>query len=184
MAEESRFAEMQRYLAEQFHEVSKIDFDIGVYSDVLDEANLYSWGYWIKHHCRCIYGEDLATQFMPFSPSKKIAKAVNGDFVEVLNGYIKQIENCRHSNELKLLQRAASRKLLRSTDILRLEGDSDWPESLDDYLRKYTQRYPEQKNRLDYFFAQSLNPIANGPQFVSNLRWFINWLVNEKNKAI
>ncbi|GAB1440829.1 nucleotidyltransferase domain-containing protein [Providencia sp.] len=145
-SENIKLAELQEYLAAQFHQVSKIDFDIGVYSDVFNEANLYSWGYWIKHHCRCIYGEDLTVQFMPFSPSKKITEAVNGDSVEVLNDYIQQITNCTHPNKLKLLQRAASRKLIRSTDILRLENDPDWPESIEDYVQKYTHRYPEQKN--------------------------------------
>ncbi|MCE9840868.1 hypothetical protein GWJ01_06850 [Proteus sp. G2618] len=39
--------------------VSKIDFDIGVLSKVLAPNNLYSWGYWLKHHCRCIFSDEL-----------------------------------------------------------------------------------------------------------------------------
>ncbi|MEQ5730145.1 nucleotidyltransferase domain-containing protein [Providencia alcalifaciens] len=181
--ENAGLTEMQLQLVTQYSNVSKIDFDIGLYSEVIDKDNLYSWGYWIKHQCRCICGADLSTQFNPFMPSRQIAEAVNGDFVEVLNGYIQKIKNCNNFDELKLLQRAAARKLIRSTDVLRLDTDRDWPSSLKDYMQKFTGRYPEQKSRLDYFFTQSLHPSADANQFIDNLIAFINWLDHERNIA-
>lgn len=37
-------------------EVSKIDFDIGHLDQARDPANRDSWGYWLKHRCRCLWG--------------------------------------------------------------------------------------------------------------------------------
>ena len=72
-------------------EVTKVDFDIGVLADVLNPAHLHSWGYWLKHECRCIYGTNLALQFDAFRPSAAIAQAVNGDYVQLLHNYAKRI---------------------------------------------------------------------------------------------
>jgi len=50
--EESNALEYIRLDLQARHpEVSKVDFDLGVREDVLKPANLYSWGYWIKHEC-------------------------------------------------------------------------------------------------------------------------------------
>lgn len=46
-------------------EVSKIDFDIGHLDQARDPANRDSWGYWLKHRCRCLWGEDLASDLPP-----------------------------------------------------------------------------------------------------------------------
>nr|WP_261793002.1 nucleotidyltransferase domain-containing protein [Pseudomonas chlororaphis] len=79
--EERQRLEQTRQALEAWHpEVSKIDFDIGVLSEVLAPDNLYRWGFWLKHQCRCIWGNDLRLRFEPFRPSRRIAQAVNGDF--------------------------------------------------------------------------------------------------------
>jgi len=72
--------------------ISKIDFDYGHLEQVLDPENLLSWGYWLKHHCRCVYGEDLSCRFQAFKPSKAIALAVNGDFLQVLDSLLIQMK--------------------------------------------------------------------------------------------
>ncbi|MGG4662214.1 nucleotidyltransferase domain-containing protein [Providencia vermicola] len=179
--EVSHLAQLQETLASDYQVVSKIDFDLGSYPEVMDKANLYSWGYWIKHRCRCLYGDDLSKKFMPFLPSKKIVDAVNGDFIEVLNGYIHQIDTCRDLTKRKFLQRAASRKLIRSTDLLRKEADKDWPDSLEDYVQKIIRRYPTQKRAIQYFLVQAREPSAHDEQFTVHLYEFMNWLSYERD---
>ncbi|MGL4106785.1 hypothetical protein [Clostridium sp. LP20] len=50
----------------------KVDFDIGVICDVLNPENLFCWGFWIKHICDCLYGEDLSVKFPRMKPNKKM----------------------------------------------------------------------------------------------------------------
>lgn len=78
--ERQRLEETRRALEARHPEVSKIDFDIGVLSEVLAPDNRYRWGFWLKHQCRCIWGNDLGLRFEPFRPSRTIALALNGDF--------------------------------------------------------------------------------------------------------
>jgi len=60
--------------------VSKVDFDIGTLAQVLAPAQRCSWGYWLKHHCRCLAGTDLAARFDALAPSRGIALAVNAGY--------------------------------------------------------------------------------------------------------
>lgn len=46
------------------HNIPKVDYDIGILDEVNDNKNLYSWGFWLKHICTCIYGDDLSIQFL------------------------------------------------------------------------------------------------------------------------
>ncbi|HGN1278858.1 TPA: hypothetical protein ACKRG6_000576 [Proteus mirabilis] len=73
-----KYEPVQSVLEKNNPVISKIDFDCGLLEQVLDPDNVLSWGYWIKHHCHCVYGEDLSHRFQAFKPSKAIAVAVNG----------------------------------------------------------------------------------------------------------
>lgn len=104
--EESNALECIRLDLQARHpEVSKVDFDLGVREDVLNPANLHSWGYWIKHECRCIHGTDLALQFPAFAPSRTIALAINGDYMRALGDYAQRIDDASEPGDRKRLQR-------------------------------------------------------------------------------
>lgn len=156
--------------------VSKIDIDPGVLAGVLDPENLYSWGYWLKHHCRCVYGEDLCERFARFRPSKAIAVAVNGDVMAVLKDVISRIQAASDRQERLMLQRAAARKLIRATNMLRSACDTDWPDTLEDYVARVVRRYPQQATALDYFLRESQHPDDDADQFIAQLRAFMAWL--------
>ncbi|MFZ4214711.1 nucleotidyltransferase domain-containing protein, partial [Pantoea endophytica] len=130
--------------------ISKIDIDPGVLDTVMLPANADRWGYWLKHHCICVYGEDLRDRFEPFKPSRKIAVAVNGDFFTELNGYISQMKSTLDPSQRHSLQRAAARKAIRSTNILRDENDMDWPATLEEHRDKFNDRYPALAEEIDY----------------------------------
>jgi predicted nucleotidyltransferase len=165
-------------IASRYPVVCKIDFDIGVLEEVLDSENRYSWGYWLKHHCRCIYGEDLTQRFEPFKPSKAIAVAVNGDFAEVLGKYIDRLTLLTERHEQKKIQRAAARKLIRSTNLLRTDIDNSWPDTLDEYVSQFVTRYPQKADEIDYFLRESIDPGDNAVSFIQHLTAFIRWLDN------
>lgn len=156
--------------------VVKIDFDIGHRAQVLAPENLYSWGYWLKHQCRCVWGEDLAPHFAPFSPSRAIALAVNGDFVQVLEGYALRLDSERDPAAVVRLQREASRKLIRSCNLLREDGDTGWPASLDEHAALLLRRYPAMRARIDYFLAQARPGAVPASGFGTALRGFAQWL--------
>lgn len=174
----------RRALETRHPEVLKVDFDVGFREEVLAPENLHRWGFWLKHHCRCIYGYDLTRDFAPFRPSRKIARAVNGDFYDVLGGYARRIGTESDATAVARLAREASRKLIRATNVLRPVVSSSWPESLEDHLALFIDAYPQMAQEAAFFrlFAASSE---NGPlqvvaaDFVDRLRAFSEWMLQE-----
>lgn len=124
-------------------EVSKIDFDCGALVEVLKYENRLSWGYWLKHHCVCVYGDNLSLRFGLFRPSPAIAQAVNGDFMAVIHRLTCQIQETDQPVRQRQWLRAAARKAIRSTSILRGPEDTDWPDTLQQHAEKFMTRYPQ-----------------------------------------
>lgn len=156
--------------------VSKIDFDCGFFQQVLHPDNQLSWGYWLKHHCVCVYGEDLSKQFHAFKPSKAIAVAVNGDFLSVLENLIVQMQSSTDENKKRQLQRTVARKAIRATNILRSEHDKDWPETLEEYRFKFNSRYPALAEEMDYLLIISNEPQGNIADFKRRVMAFARGL--------
>ncbi|MCY1529264.1 hypothetical protein D9M68_643980 [compost metagenome] len=157
-------------------EVTKVDFDLGVRDDVLNPANLYSWGYWLKHECRCIYGTDLALRFQPFRPSPAVAQAVNGDYAQVLRDYVTRISQAQDPGAMQRLQKEAAKKLLRATNVLRPASDSYWPGTLEEYAGYCSGRYPDMAERIEFFLAHAKAPCASSDAFNEKLDFFIDWM--------
>ena len=164
--------------------VSKIDFDCGVLPQVLDPKSLFNWGYWLKHHCVCVYGENLSLKFNPFKPSKAIAIAVNGNFLQILEKLTAQMLKAQDAKEQILLQRAVARKIIRSTNILRSDEDNDWPETLLEYRSRFNSRYPSLTAEMDYFLEISSEPQGNIAEFIKRVKSFSFWLNTEFHTQI
>ncbi|SFI16997.1 Nucleotidyltransferase domain-containing protein [Collimonas sp. OK307] len=157
-------------------EVTKVDFDVGCLADVHSPENLCKWGFWLKHHCRCVYGNDLANQFALFQPSRLIARAVNGDFPDVLATYAQRIEAEKNVLLIESLKRAASRKLIRSTNVLRPVEALSWPESLEDHVDHFLMTYPEMRPQITSFLCQQQMVDSDQGDFVERLRIFSAWM--------
>ncbi|WP_143751365.1 nucleotidyltransferase domain-containing protein [Collimonas sp. PA-H2] len=175
--DESKQLESIRSALQAAHpEVVKIDFDIGILADVTAADSVNSWGFWLKHHCRCLWGNDLATGFDPFKPSKAIALAVNRDLHDAMDSYAKRIETASNRTEIQLLKRAAARKLIRATNILRSDDDLSWPQSLDNYADSFLRLYPAMADSINYFLSAASGAHDISDDFVMRLRSFTNWL--------
>ncbi|WP_339492576.1 nucleotidyltransferase domain-containing protein [Pseudomonas sp. EA_15y_Pfl2_R67] len=169
----------KRTLESRHNEVTKIDFDIGSCFEVLAADNRMSWGYWLKHRCRCLWGNDLAKRFDRFKPSRDIAIAVNGDFESVLTRYAELIDQATTPTQSLRLQREASRKLIRSTQVLRSEQNLMWPQTLEENIELFVQRYPCMRVQISFFLSEARNPYAKPKEFTTRLHSFLTWMASE-----
>lgn len=183
LAERAGLDQLQLELQVLHPIVSKIDFDLGTLDDVRAPQGKLSWGYWLKHHCRCIYGNDLSRDFQKFKPCRDIAIAVNGDFHQVLNLYLTRINAASCITDIMRLQREAARKLIRSTNVLRQRRDNDWPDTLEQYVAKFIERYPEQAAEIGIFLANASSEFAYDPDFSARLSSFNQWMEKEFQKS-
>lgn len=174
--EQQALADLRINLALAHPVISKVDFDIGTLEEVQNPANHDNWGYWLKHHCRCVYGEDLRAQFPLFRPSRTVAIALNGDMVSVLNRFIGQLRESPPGPERLFIQRAAARKLVRSTNMLRKDSDADWPDTLEENAARFIIRYPEQSDEIGYLLTESHSPTDAPERFIQRAEGFMAWL--------
>lgn len=174
--EQQALERLRQQLQARHPVVSKIDFDLGELAQVLDPAQHDSWGYWLKHECRCLHGEDLGARFALFTPSPAIARALNGDYAQTLCDYALRIADAGEPSERLRLQKEAARKLVRATHVLRTETDNHWPRSLEDHAERLVQAHPEMAAPMDFFLAQARQPDAEGSDFLHRLRSFMQWL--------
>lgn len=168
-----------RCALEQRHpHITKIDFDIGHRAQVLAAENRNSWGFWLKHQCRCVWGEDLSVRFERFRPSRDIALAVNGDFHAVLSTYLTRIACADTEMQRLRLQREASRKLIRSTHVLRSKEASTWPQTLEEHVAMFVRGYPQRVTHIAFFLFEARNPGATMENFTTRLRAFLDWMAS------
>ena len=175
--------ELARLALEQRHScVTKIDFDIGHRAQVLAPENHNRWGFWLKHHCRCVWGDDLGLRLEPFRPSRDIALALNDDFAEVLSSYRVNIMRAADTPQRLRLQREAARKLIRSTHTLRSPEALMWPQTLEEHVAMFTRRYPARVAQIAYFLFEARNPSAEGEAFLLRLDAFVDWMVLQQQQ--
>jgi len=101
---------------------------------------------------------------------------VNGDFFTVLNGYISHMKPSLEPLQRHALQRTAARKVIRSTNILRDENDSDWPVTLEEHCAKFNDLYPALSEEMDYLLSISKRPRGDIMAFASRISTFVYWL--------
>lgn len=159
--------------------VSKVDFDIGSVDEALAPEHHDSWGFWLKHHCRCLWGEDVSAAFSLFRPDRRIALAVNADVRRVLARYREQLLLAEPSSDERRLKREAARKLIRATNILRAEESEFWPTTLTDYAEQLLARYPEQQAEMTYLLVHALGE-ANDAAFADRMMDFLAWIESRR----
>ncbi|WP_455826736.1 nucleotidyltransferase domain-containing protein [Pseudomonas graminis] len=171
---------LRRDLERRHLHVTKIDFDIGSRAHVLAAENRTRWGFWLKHHCRCLWGNDLSPQFERFKPSREIALAVNGDFEAVLSDYLSRIAGADSEPQRLGLQREASRKLVRATQVLRPEEATAWPQTLEEHVAMFVRYHPAKVTQIAFFLFEARNPSAPTDNFCARLRAFLDWMVSQQ----
>lgn len=171
---------VRRDIERRYPLVTKVDFDIGSRAQVLAAENKYSWGFWLKHHCRCLWGNDLALRFERFRPSLDVALAVNGDFESVLTAYLARIARAETEQQRLVLQREAARKLLRATQVLRPQDAVTWPQTLEEHVALFVQAYPMKVTEVAFFLFEARNPSAAAEKFAVRLEAFLAWMILEQ----
>ncbi|MBH2984123.1 nucleotidyltransferase domain-containing protein [Serratia marcescens] len=155
--------------------VSKVDFDIGSVDEALAPEHCHFWGFWLKHHCRCLWGEDVSAAFPLFRLDRRIALAVNADLRPVLVRYREQLLQARTVSDERRLKREAARKMIRATNMLRAEDSAFWPTTLTDYAEQLLARYPAQQADMAFLLAHAVGE-ANDAAFADRMMDFLAWM--------
>jgi hypothetical protein len=89
---------------------------------------------------------------------------------------------CTETQRLRL-QREASRKLIRSTHVLRSEEASTWPHTLEEHVAMFVRGYPQRVTHIAFFLFEARNPGATMENFITRLRAFLDWMASPAGTA-
>lgn len=174
--DEGRIEAVRRAIEQQHAVVTKVDFDLGSLGEIQAPENFERWGFWLKHHCRCVSGPDRALAFPLFRPSRAIALAVNGDFRAVLTDYAGRIAAHAHTDPAIPLMRQAARKAIRAANVLRAEDSSYWPESISDHVQQFVTQFPGWSDEIRFLAEQQHQPRADPQDFALRLMRLVAWM--------
>lgn len=152
--------------------VPKIDFDIGTLNDVLKEENLYYWGFWIKHICTCIYGEDLSINFPKMKPNRSICQSLNQDVISSLTNYKDDIiKNEVDSNMLI----SALKRIIRGAYCLVAVIDKSWITKIEDIIIVLNYYFPSETSFKDIDLMLTGKEEVTSKQVLRFIDYFIPW---------
>ncbi|PSW03762.1 hypothetical protein C9I89_16670 [Photobacterium lipolyticum] len=163
-------------------DVPSVEIKIGYLSEVLSLDAIFKWGFWIKHCCLCLYGEDLSTRFGCFEPSWDVAKAFNGDIKDELTVYRQKIMKTKVvSNYLEYCQYIA-KKMLRSCFSLVMHREKCWAHTSEQCAEAFLNYYPDKSLEIERLFT-----LINGTQVPKRAALFLleqfgSWIVTEFEK--
>lgn len=119
--------------------IPKVDYDIGILDEACRDKNLYFWGFWLKHICTCIYGENLSIRFRKMKPNINICKSLNEDLIDTLNSYRKSIvEGDFDSNTLI----SVLKRIVRGAYCLVSVRDNSWSINIQENLAIIKHYFP------------------------------------------
>ncbi|MGF1759782.1 nucleotidyltransferase domain-containing protein [Photobacterium sagamiensis] len=163
-------------------DVPSVEIKVGYLSEVLSLDAIFKWGFWIKHCCLCLYGEDLSTRFGCFEPSWDVAKAFNGDIKDELAVYRQKIMKTKVvSNYLEYCQHIA-KKMLRSCFSLVMHREKRWAHTSEGCAEAFLKYYPDKSLEIERLFT-----LISGTQVPKRAALFLldqfgGWIVAEFEK--
>ncbi|MCG7497126.1 nucleotidyltransferase domain-containing protein [Vibrio sp. Of7-15] len=163
----------------QYPQITGITFNVGETKEILSLESIFSWGFWLKHCCVCIYGDDLATRFGSFEPCWEIAKNLNMDIEEWLDAYRKKIVAAQTPEAQVPAQIVITKKLLRSCYSLVMHRDKSWYDNPVTCGEKFLDYYPDKSLEIE-----RLNILLQGRRIpkrsvIALLDNFGGWVVKE-----
>ncbi|MDU2490087.1 MAG: nucleotidyltransferase domain-containing protein [Clostridium celatum] len=160
------------------HNIPKVDYDMGILEDVNKNENLYSWGFWLKHICTCIYGEDLSIKFPRMKPNINISKSLNMDIVSTLKSYRKAIIKEDFNNYILL---SALKRIVRGVYCIISVVDNSWSTNIQENLVIIQHYFPKENflKKIDKMFSNIEN--LSSDEVLDCINYFIIWFENNKD---
>ncbi|MCE7566254.1 nucleotidyltransferase domain-containing protein [Aliivibrio fischeri] len=166
----------------KYPQITGVTFNIGEAADALQLESIFSWGFWLRHCCVCIYGDDLSERFGDFEPSWEIAKNMNMDIEEWLGVYIKKIATSQDMAVQVEQQKTIAKKLLRSCYSLVMHRDKGWYDHPVLCARKFLEYYPEKQTEIERVVLLLKGRKVPKRSVLALLNEFGDWVVAEFNK--
>ena len=154
----TELVEQTERLLTEHPEVIKIDYDIGRLDVALDPANRFEWGFWLRHLCTCVYGEDVSTQFSLMKPDARVSEALNQDLVSSIEAAKSKLLRGQISH---LEKRSIVKRVIRGWYLTINVKDESFATTVDECLEILRFYYPEDQQVVQGKTFLIQNDISN-----------------------
>ncbi|WP_299015349.1 nucleotidyltransferase domain-containing protein [uncultured Photobacterium sp.] len=181
-SEQSVLSTVRFRVASRHPAVTAVDFKIGAMEEVLSLESIFTWGFWLKHCCICLYGDDLSTRFGCFEASWDIAKSLNGDIKEELQIYRKKIMSTKvMQNYLEYCEHIA-RKMLWTCFSLVMHREQTLALSVEQGAEIFLKYYPDKELEIERLFILAAGNQVPKKASLFMIESFGGWIVSEFEK--
>ncbi|WP_215144516.1 nucleotidyltransferase domain-containing protein [Exiguobacterium qingdaonense] len=136
----TELVEQTEQLLTEHPEVIKIDYDIGLLDVALDPANRFEWGFWLRHLCTCVDGEDVSTRFPHMKPDARVSKALNQDLVSSIETVKSKL---LHGQMSHLEKRSIVKRVIRGWYLTINVKDESFATTVEECLAILKLYFPE-----------------------------------------
>ncbi|PSU34333.1 hypothetical protein C9I99_10140 [Photobacterium lutimaris] len=150
--------------------------------EVLDIAAIFKWGFWLKHCCVCVFGDDLSSRFGCFEPSWEIGKSMNDDLSLQLNGYRRNIMATRVVSHYLSLCRDVAQKMIWSCYSLVFHRSGKLALSIEYAAQEFLIYYPQHKLAIERLFMLVSGQQVPKKAVLFMINDFGQWIVTEFDK--
>ncbi|MCQ1058712.1 nucleotidyltransferase domain-containing protein [Photobacterium sp. DNB23_23_1] len=166
----------------QCPQIVAVNMTLLVKHEVLDIAAIFKWGFWLKHCCVCVCGDDLSSRFGCFEPSWDIGKSMNDDLPIQLNDYRRNIMATRVVSHYLSLCRDVAKKMIWSCYTLVFHRSGKLALSIEQAAQQFLSYYPQHKLAIDRLFMLISGQQVPKKAVLFMINDFGQWIVTEFDK--
>lgn len=181
-SEQSVLSTLKWRIASHHPVIPAVTLKVGDLTEVLSLEAIFSWGFWLKHCCLCLYGDDLASRFGCFEASWDIAKAMDGDIQTELSDYRAKIMATKVVKNYLDYCEAVGRKMLWSCFSLVMHREQRLVLSLQQCADVFLRYYPEKALDIERLFILIGRTQVPKKASLFMIESFGGWIVAEFDK--
>lgn len=181
-SEQSVLSTLKWRIASHHPVIPEVTLKAGDLTEVLSLEAIFRWGFWLKHCCLCLYGDDLASRFGCFEASWDIAKAMDGDIKAELSEYRTKIMATKVVKNYLDYCEAVARKMLWSSFSLVMHREQRLALSLQQGAEAFLRYYPDKAVEIERLFILVERTQVPKKASLFMIESFGGWLVDEFDK--
>ncbi|RWX57482.1 nucleotidyltransferase domain-containing protein [Photobacterium chitinilyticum] len=178
-SEQSVLSTIRWRITSRYSAVSDVELKVGVIGEVLSVGAIFTWGFWLKHCCICLYGDDLSTRFGGFEPSWDIAKSLNGDIKDELSNYRKKVMATKVVQNYLDYCEYIGKKMLWSCFSLVMHREQMLALSIEQCAEVFLKYYPEKEQEVERLFVLVSRQQVPKKATLFMIDSFGGWIVSE-----
>jgi uncharacterized protein len=148
------------------------------YDEMVDPANKYGWGAYLKILCVCIDGEDLTKRFEKFKISPDIAIGFNGDISKAIQNATEKITKAEADEEAAKATAIIARKLIRTCYMMVMTRAQVWTTKLSEQAELFLRYFPEKQGFIRTLQSWIDTPPTNRDDILKLLQGDCRWVVD------